>query len=260
MTGLTWLPFVLWGIGGLVVASIVVAIIKKIVHASKDVIDMVGDAAELYRAVKESGVTKNDVLEQPPKSVSGVTGIILPAISRDFPDFDYNEAKARAEAVLTTYLQAIAAQDPDILSEGYDELRTKLENHIRELRNYDRKEYFDSIKIHRTEIAQYNKSKGRCIITFQSAIEYFHFVKDMDGKKISGNEEVKEQSKYNVDMIYVQDRDADLDNYQAGMGLNCPNCGAPLKMLGAKKCAYCGTPIVELNIKSWNFSDVKEIK
>ena len=44
-----------------------------------------------------------------------------------------------------------------------------------------------------------------------------------------------------------------------GMALNCPNCGAPLNRLGAKVCEYCGTPIVEFNIKVWNFSDVEEV-
>nr|MCR4616976.1 zinc-ribbon domain-containing transport protein [Lachnospiraceae bacterium] len=238
---------------------VVVTIVSKIAGAAKDVASTFSDVAELAKAVKDAGITKGDVLEQPPKSVSGVTSIILPAINRDFPDFDYNEAKARAEAVLVSYLQAIATKDKEVLSEGYDELRTKLENHIRELLNKNYTECFDNIKIHRTEINNYSKTKGRCIITFQTSVEYMHYVKDEEGKLISGDEQVKEQSKYNVDMIYVQDRDAGDNNYQAGMGLNCPNCGAPLKMLGAKKCAYCGTPIMELNIKSWNFSDVKEM-
>ena len=44
----------------------------------------------------------------------------------------------------------------------------------------------------------------------------------------------------------------------AGLALNCPNCGAPLPGLGAKKCIYCDTPIVEYNLRSWNFSRVEE--
>ncbi len=252
-------PIIIFVIIGLVAVFIVVKIVSKIAGATKEIASTISDVAELAKAVKESGVTKADMLEQPPKSVSGVTGIILPSIIREFPDFNYEEAKARAEAVLISYLKAITDQDTEVLSEGYDELRSKLENHIRELRNYNKKEYFNNIKIHRTEINQYNKSKGRCIITFQTAVEYIHYIKDEEGKKVEGDEEIKCQTKYNIDMIYVQDRDAGDNNYQAGMGVNCPNCGAPLKMLGAKKCSYCGTPIVELNIKSWNFSDVKEM-
>ncbi|MBQ8138452.1 MAG: zinc-ribbon domain-containing protein [Lachnospiraceae bacterium] len=240
-------------------AIVIVKVVSKVAGAAKSVASTISDVAELAKAVKDSGVTKADVYEQPPKSVSGVTGIILPAITRDFPEFDYDEAKARAEAVLTSYLQAVASKDKTLLTEGYDELKNKLENKIRDLLNKNQTEFFDNIKIHRTEINSYNKSKGRCIITFQTAVEYIHYLKDENGNKIAGDEQIREQSKYNIDMIYVQNRDEGDNNYQAGMGLNCPNCGAPLGMLGAKKCSYCGTPIVELNIKSWNFSDVKEM-
>ena len=240
-------------------AIVIVKVVSKVAGAAKSVASTISDVAELAKAVKDSGVTKADVYEQPPKSVSGVTGIILPAITRDFPEFDYDEAKARAEAVLTSYLQAVASKDKTLLTEGYDELKNKLENKIRDLLNKNQTEFFDNIKIHRTEINSYNKSKGRCIITFQTAVEYIHYLKDESGNIIAGDEQIREQSKYNIDMIYVQNRDEGDNNYQAGMGLNCPNCGAPLGMLGAKKCSYCGTPIVELNIKSWNFSDVKEM-
>ena len=44
----------------------------------------------------------------------------------------------------------------------------------------------------------------------------------------------------------------------AGLALNCPNCGAPLPGLGAKKCIYCDTPIVEYNLRIWNFSRGEE--
>ena len=40
---------------------------------------------------------------------------------------------------------------------------------------------------------------------------------------------------------------------------NCPNCGAPLTSLGAKHCEYCGTPIIEYNIKAWTFSNIDEV-
>lgn len=239
-----------------VIILVVVTVIRKIAGAAKDITGAISDVAEIAKAVSES---KNDILEQPPRSVSGQTSLLLPAINRDFPDFDFEEARSRAQSVLISFLQAVSAQDKELLTEGYGELVNKLENRIRDLKNRDDKESFEEIKIHRTEISQYRKTAGRCIITFQSSIEYLHYVTEADGKVSAGSKEVKEQSKYDVDLIYVQDRDASLDNYQAGMGVSCPNCGAPLKMLGAKKCTYCGTPIVEINIKSWNFSDVREL-
>ena len=41
-------------------------------------------------------------------------------------------------------------------------------------------------------------------------------------------------------------------------GKFCPNCGAPIKNLGHKFCDYCGTSIVEVNVRSWKFDSVKE--
>ena len=40
-------------------------------------------------------------------------------------------------------------------------------------------------------------------------------------------------------------------------GLTCPNCGAAIESLGAKKCAYCGTPVREINVRVWAFHKVE---
>lgn len=78
----------------------------------------------------------------------------------------------------------------------------------------------------------------------------FHALKE-NGKVIRGSEEHKEQAKYNVELVYIQDQDMIENQEDAGLGLNCPNCGAPLPGLGAKKCIYCDTPIVEYNLRVW---------
>ena len=88
-------------------------------------------------------------------------------------------------------------------------------------------------------------------------VEYIHALKE-NGKLIGGSEERKEQAKYNVELVYIQDQDMVENQEDAGLALNCPNCGAPLPGLGAKKCIYCDTPIVEYNLRIWNFSRVEE--
>ena len=125
------------------------------------------------------------------------------------------------------------------------------------LQNQSQRESFENIHIHRTEIHQYRKQKGRQSIVLQSAVEYIHALKE-NGKLIGGSEERKEQAKYNVELVYIQDQDMVENQEDAGLALNCPNCGAPLPGLGAKKCIYCDTPIVEYNLRIWNFSRVEE--
>lgn len=47
-----------------------------------------------------------------PKSVSAMTSLLLPKIVSDFPDFQYDEMKERAENVLTQYLRAVTEKIP----------------------------------------------------------------------------------------------------------------------------------------------------
>jgi len=192
-----------------------------------------------------------------PKSVSAATSLYLPSIMRDFPDFHYDEMKTRAENVLISYLRSVDALNAGLLTEGTSELKGSLSMRIGALRSMGQKEHFQNIKIHRTEISQYRKTKGRCSIVMQSAVEYIHFV-EKDGEIKKGRRDIREQSKYNIEVIYIQDREVIENINDAGLAMNCPNCGGPLPKLGAKKCAYCDSPVVEFNIRTWNFASVKE--
>lgn len=193
-----------------------------------------------------------------PKSVSAATSLYLPRIMKDFPDFHYDEMKNRAENVLVSYLQSINSDNLSMLVEGTSELKNQLEMQLEMQRSREERVHFEKIKVHQTEIYQYRYQKGRRSIVFQSAVEYYHY-RTQGGNVTAGSQNTKEQSKYNVECIYIQDRDLVENVDDAALGVNCPNCGAPLSGLGAKVCAYCGTPVMELNIRSWNFSDVKEV-
>lgn len=193
-----------------------------------------------------------------PKSVSGATSIYLPQITRDFPDFHYEEMKHRAEALLLSYLQSVDEDNESLLTEGTSELKDKLRLRLEDLRGRGIRTRYDSPGIHRTEIFQYRKDRGRCSVIFQSAVQYHHY-EETGGQVTAGSREQWEQSRYNVECIYIQDRELVENAADAGLGMNCPNCGAPISGVGAKVCKYCDTPIIEFTIRTWNFSDVSEV-
>lgn len=98
-----------------------------------------------------------------PKSVSAMTSLLLPEIVEDFPSFNYDEMKERAENVLVGYLRGVSEQKVSLLTDCNTELKQQLEDHIQMNRTRGLREHFEQIKIHRTEISQYSlqiKSQG----------------------------------------------------------------------------------------------------
>jgi len=197
-------------------------------------------------------------MEEQPKSVSAMTSMMLPRIIKDFPGFEYDEQRERANLVLTDYFKAINSLNADVLTDAGSELKKTVSNSILQMESLRKYKHYDNVKIHQTEITQYNKNAGRCIITFQSSVEYMYYVTDTAGNVIEGSKTTKKQSRYNMDMIYVQDRDMVESTNADAKGINCPNCGAPLSMLGSKQCTYCGAPVVEINLHAWVFNRVME--
>lgn len=193
-----------------------------------------------------------------PKSVSAMTSLLLPKIVSDFPSFQYNEMKERANNVLVSYLQAVTAKNPSLLKDANSELQNQLLNSIQMYNSEGKHEYFEAIKLHRTEISEYQKRNGKCIITFQTSLECKHYILNASNQIIDGSKDYLYQTKFNTDLVYIQDRNLVNNTYEEALGVNCPNCGAPISSLGAKHCEYCGTPIIELNIHVWSFNNIEE--
>lgn len=205
---------------------------------------------KLAKELEQDGATR-------PKSVSAMTSVYLPQISKDFPGFNYNEMKGRAETVLASYLKGITQMSTEPLTDGNSELKYALETYINSLKEQEIKETFKAVKIHRTEISNYSKTPGKCVITFQSSLQCIHYKERYDELK-EGSKDLTYQTKYDIDMIYIQDRDKLEEDMDSARAYNCPNCGAPIRSLKYKSCEYCGCSIEEYNIKVWSFSSVRE--
>lgn len=197
-----------------------------------------------------------DALAETPKSVSGMTRIFEPQIQRDFPDFNMVQFRNKAENFLVSAFRAITAGDAKMSGDVSADLRMQVENRVAANRAAGILEVYSNVRIHRTEITNYQKRDGKCIITFQSAVEHIHYT-ERDGKVLSGSRERKAQTKYNTELVYIQDET--LVEFDNAVGTTCPHCGAPVRMLGNMKCEYCGLAVVPVNIKVWNLQKYYEV-
>lgn len=195
------------------------------------------------------------------RAIHGMTDVYLPLIKKDFPEFDYEVFAGRVEGVLKSYLAAITARDLSKLSpDCSDSLKNTTLGIIRGLEANNCIREFSDVTIHQTEIARYEKNGGSATILFNSSVGHYDVTRDSNGKIVAGSKEKKRQTVYDVALVYAQDV-AKMSSYNASaMGINCPNCGAPVTNLGSKFCEYCGTGIREINVRSWSFEYVKEEK
>ncbi len=169
--------------------------------------------------------------QEVPKSLSSMDSIYLENIKRDFPSININEIKSQAEKIILDSYNAIEKKN----STG---LKGKIKSFTDDLINdYKGKDVrFDNFKIHNTAVARYTNDRGVATITFGTSFEYNLVI---NGKSVKTQDRIKTEFIYVIDMDKVP---ADLKAF----GINCPNCGSPIKSLGEKSCAYCGSAVREV--------------
>lgn len=195
------------------------------------------------------------------RAIHGMTDIYLPLIQKDFPEFDYEVFAGRVEGVLKSYFAAITARDVSKLTaDCSDSMKNTTLGIIRNLEANQQTREISDVTIHQTEIARYDKDGKTATILFNSSVGHYDVTRNEQGKIVAGSAEKKRQTVYDVALVYAQDV-AKMSSYNAtALGVNCPNCGAPVTNLGSKFCEYCGTGIREINVRSWSFEYVKEEK
>lgn len=196
------------------------------------------------------------------KSVNSMTKTYLPQIMRDFPEFSYDQFKTKAEHTLLSALAAISNDNTGLIKDASEEFKVKVRSLIEMNQANELDEDYSDCVIHQTEITAYTKRAGVCRITLQSALEYYHTVRrKSDGKVIQGKDGVKAQDRYNVELIYIQDKTKmeKIGHGNDSIGSHCPNCGAPVTSLGAKHCEYCGTALTQINLLVWSINNFTKV-
>lgn len=196
-------------------------------------------------------------VSESPVSVRSMTKIYLPQIQADFPDFDYPFYKTKAESVLRSYFTAINTKNVNALTEECgDPLKNTVIGIIEDLETQNHKQVYAENVIHDMQIARYIKDGVTVTILFNAAVGQYSYVEDEQGMVVLGSKEYKHQTIYEIALVYIQD--AKKYGGDEGIGLNCPNCGAPIKNLGQKFCQHCGSGVVELNTRVWHFDAIHE--
>ena len=267
-----------------VVVGVLVMNVIRAVHnlrraAGSQAAQLVGKLAEEILSGDSEGISI-DLSSREPRSISDMTSVYAPAIAKDFPDLNVRQLISSAENKLYAALYAIAegsaaqtgtrtrtgdfSSDEEIISgeeKAEDafflgvtpDFAAQIQRQIDSLTQNDRSEHFERIKIHRTGIHSYQKNAGTCAITLQTAIEYLHFIKQ-NGIVISGSQQMPEQARYNISLIYIQDLSRLSSSSTNAVGVTCPNCGAPVKGLGHRQCEYCGSAVQAIDIRIWRMN------
>ncbi len=213
--------------------------------------DLLFGTPDVMRAIE----TQKQIYDATPKDVSSMTKIELPRIEKDFPEFSWPQWKLRCQNQLLAYLEARSKRSLEGTgAAGFgaalkEQLRLEIEADIQA----GIEEGFNNVSIHATEISRYEKKPGICRIRIESSIQFYHDLKVKESVKLDNQ---IEQAVYELELLYVQDADL-AGKYSAVVGFNCPNCGAPIKILGVRTCPYCGTGIEPINIRVWELQRIQ---
>jgi len=238
------------GVVGIIVIA-AACVVLYAVNRVKSFVDPILDLAG------EQSIDTELELQTTPKSVNAMTSVYLPRIEKDFPDFNYFEFKTKAENMIRSAFMAIENDDITQLYAASKDLTEQVSNRISYNNDNRLIESFKDIEIHRTEIKNYKKEAGTCIITLQSSVGYVYSMRDYNGNVLKGDEDKTKQTRYDTELLYIQDI-SKTENGETLISNNCPNCGAPIKGLGYKSCPYCGSNVVDINVRTWSINKLTE--
>lgn len=182
-----------------------------------------------------------------PKSVFGMESSYLSILKKDFPDLNINELKSMAENYIIQYLNCIESKSFNSLNHVSDKMNSLITTRINDLGNNSVK--YDYIKTHKTVLNRYEKKGELATIKFQTSIEYVYKENNSEYKKI--------QDRFTTEFIYIIDEEQ-VSSGSKNLGLNCPNCGAPIKGLGEKCCVYCGSGIKDIVKRVWILNNISQ--
>lgn len=231
------------GITTIIILIIILILLLGIIGCIFYIKKQIEDFLQKYfgtRSLKVA-INKSDIESQnTPKSVSSIESFAISNIKQDFPDLNLNEVRAMVEREITDFYRAVEEGNEEAFIDIHA-IHALVQSKIEDNKNKNVK--YDDLKFHRTVVNKYFKSGGIATLTFQTSFEYNYKENGVTKRKI--------QDRINTEMIYVYDVSKSNKLAVKALGLNCPNCGAPVTSLGEKTCEYCGSGVKDIVKKNW---------
>ena len=183
----------------------------------------------ILSALKSTGAVERPKI----RSLSSAGDLFLDRIKRDFPEYNPAMVLNRVKKDARIYLQS--AKD------GHTLFREGVSDSFREHLAYSLPtDVKGGIEVYNAALSDYDDRGRDRILVFQAAAEYLDSRDALRPVRLT--------------LKYIAAYDGNVDGEVRGF--NCPNCGAPLPIVGSKICHYCGTGIKSSAGLGWILTDV----
>lgn len=181
-----------------------------------------------------SALKSTEAVERPKiRSLSSAGDLFLDRIKRDFPEYNPAMVLNRVKKDARIYLQSA--------KEGHTLFREGVSDFFRERLAYSLPtDVKGGIEVYNAALSDYDDRGRDRILVFQAAAEYLDSRDALRPVRLT--------------LKYIAAYDGNVDGEVRGF--NCPNCGAPLPIVGNKICHYCGTGIKSSAGLGWILTDV----
>lgn len=152
---------------------------------------------------------------------------------------EFNESmfKTKVDNIFVKLYTCIMKEDlSDVAHFISDELLSKLDTKIENLKSQNKRQIYDEINVKNTNIINRKIEEDKEIIEVEIISRYMDYIIDKNtGNTISGDDS-RRIEKRNI-LVFEKRRNAK----EIGLVRKCPGCGASLSVNTSGRCAYCDT-------------------
>ncbi|MBR0425554.1 MAG: zinc ribbon domain-containing protein [Clostridia bacterium] len=170
-----------------------------------------------------------------PRSLSSMESVLLPQVLRDFPEYNSALIAERVTRDAVAYYQSGIEGKP-CFADGT--VQSFLEAFSSSLPS----DVQGGIAVHRVALHAYEIAGLDRMLTYQAAVQFTDTAGAVRQRRLV--------LKYIA--AYTDNPAAEVKTF------NCPNCGAPLPIVGSKECRYCGTALKTPAGLGWMLFDAHE--